>query len=801
MPKPGMARRRRPRLRTLRDLSIKGKLIGIIMLTSTVALALACTILLGYEFVTDRRAAAQQLTTLARIVAENSTAALAFEDHRSAAAMLGALEAEPHLVAACLYTKDGRPFASFVRGASRRDLPRRPAKAGASFAGGHLTLFADVWFEGKPIGTLYLNRDLQDQYDRLARYCGIVMSVLVAASLVALLLSSKLHRVISEPLLHLGELACRVSAERDYSLRAARHGNDEIGLLVDRFNEMMEQTHSRAKALHEADRALKQRVNELDLEIAERRSVQAELLAAKQSAEESNRAKSAFLANMSHELRTPLNAIIGYSEMLREDAEEAGRETCAHDLARITSAGKHLLVLINDVLDLSKVEAGRIDLIWENVPVAEILEDAVGALHPLADKNGNRVAVTCAPGLGDMHVDVVKFRQSLYNLISNACKFTGNGTVSMEVMPGTTDGADWIEWRVSDTGIGIAPDQIQKLFQPFSQVDTSTTRKYGGTGLGLAISQRFCQLMGGGITVASQPGLGSTFTIRLPYSHPARGTPLEVQSSSAMRAGEATAAGQQPEIILVIDDDATVHDLMCRSLAKEGFDVRVAFSGEEGLRMAREIRPDAITLDVFMPGMDGWAVLAALKADPELSDIPVVLLTIADDRGRACLLGAADFLQKPVECERLVSVLQKCQAGALPGPLLVVDDDPASREMAAHVLRKRFGCVMEAADGLTALALMERQKPGLILLDLMMPGMDGFEFIAAVRRVEEWRDVPIIILTAKDIGPPDRERLRGVGRILQKADLAGVGLTGEVADLLKSGRANRAALTVPREKH
>jgi signal transduction histidine kinase/CheY-like chemotaxis protein len=776
-----------------RDISIKRKLIGINMATSTVALMLACCTFLAFELVTFRKTATQQLTTLAQIVAGSSTAALAFDDRRSAAETLAALRAEPDLVSACIYTKDGRPLAVFVRGESRRDLPRRPGRPGAEFRDGQLALFEPVVFDGDWVGTIYLKRNLRGMYARLERYAGIVLGVLLVSSLVALLLSSMLQRVISEPTLRLAEMASRVSAERNYSLRAAKRGNDEIGVLVDSFNEMMGQIQARTLDLHQVQGALERHVAELSDEIVRRQRAQEEALAAKRAAEQSSRAKSAFLANMSHELRTPLNAIIGYSEMLREDADERHNERSAADLTRITAAGRHLLTLINEILDLSKVEAGKIELIWEDVSAAQILEDAAGAMAPLAHKNGNKLTVHCAPGLPAMHVDVVKFRQSLYNLLANACKFTKNGAIEVDVVPVTAGGEDCIEWRVSDTGIGIAPEQVHKLFQPFSQADVSTTRDYGGTGLGLAISQRFCELMGGAIFVSSEPGKGSTFTIRLPQRprrHAAETAPAAAATGVIVAP---TAQEPQTNTVLVIDDDPTVHDLMARSLAREGFDVVVAPSGAEGLRKARELRPAAITLDVFMPDVDGWAVLSALKADPALAPIPVILLTISDDRRRACALGAAEFLQKPVEPERLFAVLQKVRPDKLAGPVLVVDDDPASRDMAARVLRKELGKVIEAEDGRAALESMALQKPRLIVLDLTMPGMDGFDFISQLGQVADWRNIPIVVLTAREVNAAERMRLGTVvRRILRKGDFPGVELAHEIADVLGGGQQARA---------
>jgi signal transduction histidine kinase/CheY-like chemotaxis protein len=768
-------------MRAFRDVSIKRKLIGIIMLTSTVALLLACSTFLGYELITYRETVTRRLSTVAQIIAENSTAALAFDDRRSAGETLAALRADPRMVSACIYTKDGRPFAAFLRGESRRDLPRRPGNEGVEFRNRHMLLFRRITFDGERIGTLYLNRDLQDIYTRLERYAGIVLAVLLASSLAAFLLSSSLQQVISEPVLRLAEVASRVSAERTYSLRAVKIGNDEMGALVDRFNEMMAQIQARSLALDEAQTALQRHVEELCVEIAERQRIEEELLAAKQAAEESNCAKSDFLANMSHELRTPLNAIIGYGEMLREEAAEGQNAKLVSDLERITSAGNHLLMLINDVLDLSKVEAGKTELSLEDASIPQILEDAANTMEPLLQKNGNRLILHNGAGPHSMRVDLLKFRQSLYNLLSNACKFTKNGDITLAVLPVTENGADWIEWRVSDTGIGIAPDQLHKLFRSFSQVDASTTRTYGGTGLGLAISQRFCQLMGGRITVVSEPGKGSTFTMRLPYLD--RMPALESAPETAMPASQARTE-PQPNTVLVIDDDPTVHDLMQRCLPKEGFDVALASSGEEGLRKAAQLCPSIIALDVFLPGMDGWSVLSALKADPKLAPIPVVLHTISDDRGLACRLGAAEYLRKPVAPERFAAVLQKYQPDRLAGPVLLVDDDPAARELTARVLKKHFRHVVEAGDGRAALRRIARQRPSLIVLDLMMPGMDGFDFVTALSQNEDWRGIPIVVLTAKDLSPEEQVRLNGsVRRILKKGNLSGTGLARIAAGL------------------
>jgi GAF domain-containing protein/CheY-like chemotaxis protein len=495
-----------------------------------------------------------------------------------------------------------------------------------------------------------------------------------------------------------------------------------------------------------------------------------------------DRHKSEFLANMSHELRTPLNAIIGYSEMLQEDAADLGAEQLTDDLKKINAAGKHLLELINAVLDLSKIEAGKMELYLETFDVAGLVRDIAAVIQPLAAKNANRLEVRCPDGIGTMRADLTKTRQALFNLLSNACKFTEKGTISLAVAREPRGDQDWMIFSLSDTGIGMTPDQIARLFEAFSQADAATTRRYGGTGLGLALSRRLCRMMGGDVTVESQAGLGSTFTIRLPAL---------VHAPSEEPAGAAVSTHDGPDVgtVLVIDDEAAVRDLMQRFLTKEGFRVVPAATGEEGLRLARDLRPDAITLDVMMPGMDGWAVLSALKADPDVADIPVVMLTIVDDRNLGYALGASDYLTKPIERERLVTVLDKYRRDL---PVLVVDDDAAVRQLLRRMLEPEGYAVVEAENGRVALERLRDLTPSVVLLDLMMPEMDGFEFVTEFRRHEAWRAIPIVVVTAKDLSGEDRDRLNGyVQKILQKGASGRDQLLAEVRDLVQTSVARR----------
>jgi len=497
-----------------------------------------------------------------------------------------------------------------------------------------------------------------------------------------------------------------------------------------------------------------------------------------------DRHKSEFLANMSHELRTPLNAIIGYSEMLQEDAADQGAEPLIDDLKKINAAGKHLLELINAVLDLSKIEAGKMELYLETFDVPGLVQDIAAVIQPLAAKNANRLEVDCAAEVGAMRADLTKVRQALFNLLSNACKFTDHGTISLSVNRDSQDGRESMVFRVRDTGIGMTAEQIARLFEAFSQADAATTRKYGGTGLGLALSRRLCRMMGGDVTVESEAGQGSTFTIRLP-AQVTEATEEEAATPPAAPAHEPSGIGT----VLVIDDEAAVRDLMQRFLTREGFHVVAAAGGEEGLRRARELRPDAITLDVMMPGMDGWAVLSALKAAPELADIPVIMLTIVDDRNLGYALGAADYLTKPIDRERLVAVLKQHRRDL---PVLVVDDDPEVRALFRRMLEPEGYTVVEAPNGRAALERLRDVRPGAILLDLMMPEMDGFEFVTEFRRHEPWRAIPIVVVTAKDLSHEDRQRLNGyVERILQKGAYGREQLLAEVRELVAASVARR----------
>ena len=462
---------------------------------------------------------------------------------------------------------------------------------------------------------------------------------------------------------------------------------------------------------------------------------------------------------MSHELRTPLNAIIGYSEILQEDAADKGDKALIEDLEKIESAGRHLLGLINNILDLSKIEAGKMDVFIESVDIQALVKEVLSIAKPLADNSENTIEVICPADINSFRSDQTKVKQCLLNLMSNASKFTSKGKLTLSV---ARVGDSQVCFRVSDTGIGMTEEQRGRLFQAFSQADASTTKRFGGTGLGLAITKHFCTMLGGDVTVESKPGKGTTFIIQLPDQAV---TPAAVEQPAP-----AVAAADGRATVLVVDDDPSVRGLLAKTLEKEGYRVIAAGNGVDALTLARLHRPQAITLDVLMPRMDGWSALKELKADAELRDIPVIMVSVLNERGMAIPLGAADFVTKPVDRQRLTAILREHCAGPSGTSILVVEDDLPTREALCRSLASMEYVVHEAVNGRTGLEwLTKHPAPSLILLDLMMPEMDGFEFLRELRKQPAFANVPVIVVTAKELTEEDIRVLSGqTERIIAK---------------------------------
>jgi PAS domain S-box-containing protein len=508
-----------------------------------------------------------------------------------------------------------------------------------------------------------------------------------------------------------------------------------------------------------------------------------ELQKARQEAIDANQAKSAFLANMSHELRTPLNAIIGFSRIVRRKAQGALPDKQLDNLDKVLASADNLLGLINTILDIAKIEAGRMDVQPATFSPAGLVDMCLTTAQPLL-RPSVALAKDIAPDLPPIFSDQEKVKQILLNLLSNAAKFTHAGTITLRVTKDerrrTNDERSQdsfvvrpssLVFEVTDTGIGIAEEALGRVFEEFQQADTSTTRQYGGTGLGLSISRHLARLLGGDLTATSSLGAGSTFTLTIPVHYGAQPAPTVATQLDGSATEPASIPSGQP-IILVIDDDPDVIELLQENIADAGYQVIGAHNGDEGVQKARALHPYAITLDIIMPDKDGWQVLHDLKTDPATRDIPVILLTIVDKKALGYQLGAADYLVKPLERESVLAALQRMQranGGAAHERLLVVDDDPSVADIVRQQLAGMAYTVDAAADGVAALEAIARQRPDAILLDLVMPRLDGFGLIEQLRQRPDYAAIPIIVLTAKTLSSTEAARLRAsVAQVIQK---------------------------------
>ncbi len=757
-------------MRNFANASIARRLTWMNMLVSAAALVLACAAFIGYDLVTFRQTIVRNLSTQAQITGSNSASALLFNDPQASETTLSALKAAPNILSAVIYMPDGQPLATYSRD-GHAAIPPPPSLTSGQIEmhvlGGHqIELVRSIVFQGKPIGTVYIRSDLQELNQRLNRYIGIAAIVLLVSLMAALLVSAVFRRAVAKPIVDLAEIARAVSHDKNYSVRAAPiPGQGELTILIDAFNEMLTQIGKSENDLRKAHDGLEQRVRERTAELeTAKREVEAfsqSVLLAKEELERSSKFKDQFLSTMSHELRTPLNAVLGFSDLLGEDRYGPLNDKQRRYVNHISTGGKHLLRLINDILDLSRIEAGRLQLTIETVRVDTSLSEACDTLQPLASNKNHRLIKHPAPGLS-VRADGTRLRQILMNLIGNAVKFTPEG--------GTIELAakklgDQVRLEVRDSGPGIPPEEQKRIFEAFYRL-TQSAKAAEGSGLGLAITQRLVELHGGQLGLESEPGMGSCFYFTLPLA-PHAEPPREIEAGNK---------DSQPSTarILVVEDDRTAAILLETQLISAGYEVTLCTEPRRAVEMAAALQPSAVTMDIVMKPINGWQILTALKSDRRTAQIPVIVVTIVDQPSTGALLGADEYVVKPVEKLVLLSAVDRClrrspRSGA--PSILVVEDHPPTREFIVESLMHRGYLVEIAGDGAAARHQIARRLPHLVILDLLLPDVSGFELLAEWRGNPSLAGLPVFVLTSKELTQVEKEFLQSNSTaLLRKSD-------------------------------
>ncbi len=734
------------------------------LLVSGAGLLLSCAAFVAYDLMSFREAMVHNLSIQAQIAGSNSVSALLFDDPQAAENTLSALKAAPNVVSAGIYTPAGKSFAMYWRDGSAQELALPPISSGQIeahwFKNGELVLVRKIVFQGKSSGTVFIGSDLQEMSHRLKRYAGIAAMVLFASLIAALLVATVFQRAVAEPIVHLADLAGIVSREKDYSLRAISTGNgDEPDILIRAFNEMLGQIQERDTALGRAHGELERRVRERTIQLA---VANKELDLRNREVERATQLKSKFLASMSHELRTPLNAIVGFSDLLADEGPGQLNDKQKRFVNHIKQGAAHLLQLINDILDLSKIEAGQLELRCEQFLVKDALPEVLSTIRPLAMAKNIQVQQKLGTDR-PVYADRVRFKQILYNLLSNAVKFTPkDGRITLEC----TDSAEFVCISVADTGIGIRPEDQVVVFEEFRQVEGGQDSTREGTGLGLAITKRLVEQQGGKISLMSEPGKGSRFTFTLPV---ANGSRLEVVHPLHSLSATTNGSLGKP-LILVVDDEASARELISSYLNPE-YRIAIAESGDEAVNKAHHLRPDAITLDLSMPGKSGFEALVALKKNPDTSNIPIIIVSIVDQKNLGFALGAADYLIKPIRKPVLLETLRRHVPlqGDDDSEILLVDDDPRTLEMLEETLRSAGYETQSVQSGARALEVLSSKLVSAVLLDLLMPGMDGFEVIRYLRQDPALKELPIFVMTGKSLTPEESALLaRDTQALLRK---------------------------------
>ncbi len=750
--------------------SIARRLTWMNMLVSATALVLACAAFIGYDMVTFRQTMVRNLSTQAQIIGSNSASALLFNDPQAAETTLSALKAAPDILSAVIYMPDGQPLATYSRDRNST-VPAPPLIASGQIEtqmrrSNEIVLVRSIVFQGKPTGTVYIRSDLEELNQRLNRYVGIAAIVLLVSLMAALLVSSVFRRVLAKPIVELARIARIVSHDKNYSVRATPiPGQGELTILIDAFNEMLTQIGNSEKELLKAHDGLEQRVQErtAQLETA-KKEVEAfsrSVVLAKEELERSSKFKDQFLSTMSHELRTPLNAVLGFSDLLGEDRYGPLNEKQRRYVNHISTGGKHLLRLINDILDLSKIEAGRLQLTLETVRVETCFSEACDTLQPLVSKKNHVLVKHPAQGLS-VRADGTRLKQILMNLIGNAVKFTPEGG---KIELAARRVGDLVRMEVRDSGPGIPPEEQKRIFEAFYRL-TQNAKAAEGSGLGLAITQRLVELHGGQLGLDSQIGAGSCFYFTLPFVQS-----IEPRAEQGIEQKSDSGAAAR---ILVVEDDRTAAMLLETQLVSAGYQVTLCTRPERAVEMAAELQPAAVTMDIIMKPINGWQILTALKSDRRTAQIPVIVVTIVDQPSTGALLGADEYVVKPVEKLVLLSAVDRClsrsgRAGS--HSILIVEDHPPTREFIAESLMHRGYVVDIAADGAAARARVAKGLPELVILDLILPDVSGLELLAEWRGNPSTAGLPVFVLTSKDLTIAEKEFLQANSlALLQKKD-------------------------------